>query len=129
MGVTVTDPLGGRRTAQGKSPLTIKTPNAPRGRDRAMVRGVDVRGGEPHSVSFATDAACVEGNVDTGGGVRQTLSNSQIAKALSLSGATGVTPQVQGAATNSAPVFYHSQPGGTPLTWAIDLYAATPNPG
>src|SRR2546425_46710 len=129
MSVTVTDPLGGRRTAQGKSPLTIKIPNAPPGRYRAMVRGVDVRGGEPHSVSFATDAACVEGNVDTGGVVRQTLSNSQIANALSQSGAMGVTLQVQGASTNSARIFYHSAPGGTPIPWTIDFYAATPNLG
>src|SRR2546428_13216874 len=127
MGVTVTDPLGGRRTAQGKSPLTIKTPNAPRGRDRAMVRGVDVRGGEPHSVSFATDAACVEGNVDTGGGVLQTLSNSPISKGLSQSGGTGGTPQVPGAGPNSAPALFPSELGCDPGPRASGVHAHTPH--
>src|SRR2546428_9245428 len=115
MSVTVTDPLGGRRTAQGKSPLTIKIPNAPPGRYRAMVRGVDVRGGEPHSVSFATDAACVEGNVDTGGGVRPTPRNSRNANALSQAGATGVTLHVQGASPHPARIDPHAQLGPHPI--------------
>ena len=129
MSVTVTDPNGGRRTAQGKSPLTVRIPNAPPGRYRAVVRGVDVPGGEPYSLSFATDAACTDGNVDTGGVVRQTLSNAQIASALSQSGASGVTLQVQGTSPNSARIYYHSDLGGTPIAWTIDFYAATPNLG
>ena len=129
MSVTVTGPNGGQRTAQGKSPLTVRIPNAPPGRYGAVVRGVDVPGGEPYSLSFATDAACTEGNIDAGGVVRQTLSNSQIANTLSRSGATGVTLQVQGTSPNSARIYYHSELGGTPITWTIDFYAATPNLG
>jgi hypothetical protein len=129
MSVTVTDPNGGQRTAQGKSPLMVKIPSAPAGHYGALVRGVDVPGGEPYSLSFATDAACTEGNIDTGGVVRQTLSNSQIANALSQSGAAGVTLEVHGTSPNSARIYYHSELGGTPITWTIDFYAATPNLG
>jgi hypothetical protein len=129
MNVTVTSPDGSSRTVQGKSPVTVKVPNAPPGRYRAVVRGVDVPGGEPYALSFATDAACVEGNVDTGGVVRQTFSNSQIANALSQSGATGVTLQVKGTSPNAARIYYNSELGGTPITWTIDFYAATPNLG
>jgi hypothetical protein len=109
--------------------VTIKIPNAQPGRYTAVVRGVDVAGGEPYSLSLATDAACAEGNIDTGGVVRQTLSNSQIANALSQSGASGVTLQVQGTSPNSARIYYHSDLGGTPISWTIDFYAATPNLG
>src|SRR3989449_352429 len=92
MSVTVTEPLGGPPEAQGKSPLTIKIPNAPPGRYRAMVRGVDVRGGESHSVSFATDAACGEGNVDPGGGGPQAPSDAPNAERLSHTGGPGGAP-------------------------------------
>ncbi len=130
MGVTVTDPNGAPHSAQGKSPVTVKIPNAPPGRYRAVLRGIDVpAGGEPYSVSLATDAACTEGNVDTGGVVRQTFSTAQIAGALSQSGATGITLQVQGTSPNSARIYYHSDLGGTPISWTFDFYAATPKLG
>ena len=130
MSVTVTDPTGARHIAQGKSPVVIRIPNGPPGIYKAVVRGIDVpSGGEPYSISFATNAACVEGNVDTGSVVRKTVSNSQIAQALSQAGASGVTLQVQGASPTSARIYYNSDLGGTPITWTIDFYAATPNLG
>jgi hypothetical protein len=130
MGITVTDPGGVPHSAQGASPVTIVMPNAQAGRYTAVVRGIDVpAGGEPYALSFATDAACVEGNVDTGGVVRQTLSNAQIAQALSQSGATGITLQVQGTSQDSARIYYSSNLGGTSVSWTIDFYAATPNLG
>jgi FecR-like protein len=130
MSVTVTDPAGGQHTAQGKSPVMLKIANGPPGLYKAVVRGVDVpAGGEPYALSFATDAACVEGNIDTGGVVRETLSNAQIAQALSQSGASGVTLRVQGTSPHSARIFYSSDLGGTPITWTIDFFAATPNLG
>jgi len=67
--------------------------------------------------------------VDTGTVVRQTLSNSQIAKALADSGTTGVTLQVQGTSPTSARIFYYSNIGGMPIQWTIVFYAATPNLG
>jgi hypothetical protein len=85
--------------------------------------------GEAYSLVFATDAACASGNVDTGTVVRQTLSNSQIASALSQSGSTGITLQVQGTSPTSARIFYSSNLGGLPVSWTIDFYAATPNLG
>jgi hypothetical protein len=130
MSVTVTDPAGGQHTAQGKSPVTLKIADGPPGLYKAVVRGVDVpAGGEPYALSFATDVACVEGNIDKGGAVRQTLSNAQIAQALSSSGASGVTLRVQGTSPHSARIFYSSDLGGTPITWTIDFFAATPNLG
>jgi hypothetical protein len=130
MSVTVTDPAGGQHTAQGKSPVTIRIAGGLPGRYKAVVRGVDVpAGGEPYALSFATDAACVEGSIDTGGAVRRTLSNLQIAQVLSSSGASGVTLRVQGTSPSSARIFYSSDLGGTPITWTIDFFAATPNLG
>ena len=73
-------------------------------------------GGEPYSLSFATDAACVPGNLDSGGIVRETLSNAQISQALQQS---GITLQVQGTSPTSARVFYSSNLGGVPLSWTI----------
>jgi hypothetical protein len=61
--------------------------------------------------------------------VRQTLSNSQIQKALTDSGSTGITLQVRGTSPTSARIFYYSNVGGLPLSWTIDFYAATPNLG
>jgi len=131
MSVTVTDPIGTGHSAQGKSPLVIKIVNGPPGRYKAVVHGIDVPGaGEPYALSFATDASCGAGAVDTGTVVRETLSNSQIAQALSQSGAPGgITLQVQGTSPNSARLFYSSNLGGTGISWTIDFYAATPNLG
>ncbi len=130
MSVTVTDPGGVPHSAQGTSPVRITIPNGQPGRYTAVVRGIDVpAGGEPYALSFATDAACVEGNVDTGSVVRQTLSNAQIAQTLSQAGATDITLQVQGTSPNSARIYYYSNLGGTSISWTIDFYAATPNLG
>lgn len=130
MSLTVTDPLGGVHTHQGASPITIKIPNAAPGRYRAVVHAVSVsEGGEAYSVAFATDAACVAGNIDNGSIVRWTLSNTQLANALAEAGSTGVTLQVQGTSSNSATLVYFSDIGGVPLSWTITFYAATPDLG
>jgi hypothetical protein len=130
MSVTVTDPGGVPYSAQGASPVRITIPDGQPGRYTAVVRGIDVpAGGEPYALTFATDAACVEGNVDTGGVVRQTLSNALIAQSLAQSGATGITLQVQGTSPTSARIYYYSNLGGTSVSWTIDFYAATPNLG
>jgi hypothetical protein len=130
MRVTVTDPAGRAYSKQGVAPLIIKIPNGPAGVYKAVVTALDVPpSGEAYALSFATDAACASGNVDTGTVVRQTLSNSQIQKALTDSGTTGVTLQVRGVSPTSARVFYYSNLGGLPLSWTIDFYAATPNLG
>jgi hypothetical protein len=129
MSVTLTDPNGAQlSTRQGVPPVRF-TVNGPPGRYRAIVHAVSVPGAEPYAISFATNAACVDGNVDTGGVVRQTVSNAQIAQSLSQSGATGITLQVQGTSPNSARIYYYSNLGGTSVSWTIDFYAATPNLG
>lgn len=130
MSVTVTAPDGSQFSAQGPPPLVVKVPNGPPGLYRALVRGIALpSGGEPYSLSFATDAACASGNIDTAGAVRETLSNAQIAHALQQAGATGVTLQVQGTSPTSARIYYSSDFGSLPLTWTIDFYAASPNLG
>lgn len=130
MRVTVTDPAGRTYTKQGAAPLIIKVANGPAGVYKAVVTALDVLStGEAYALTFATDAACASGNVDTGTVVRQTLSNSQISKALTDSGSTGITLQVRGTSPTSARIFYYSNVGGVPLSWTIDFYAATPNLG
>ena len=130
MKVTVTDPAGGVHPKQGAPPLVIKIANGPPGVYKAVVTALNVPAtGEAYSLSFATDAACAAGNVDTGAVVRQTLSNSQIAHALSQAGSTNISLQVQGTSANSARIFYYSNLGGLPILWTIDFYAATPNLG
>ena len=120
MSVTVTAPDGRTFSSQGPPPLVIKIPNGPPGLYRAIVRGISLpSGGEPYSMSFATDAACASGNVDTGGVVRETLSNAQIAHSLQQAGATGVTLQVQGTSPTSARIYYSSDFGGVPISWTI----------
>ena len=130
MSVTVTDPAGRAYSKQGAPPLIIKISNGPAGTYKAVVTAINVATtGEAYALTFATDATCAGGNVDTGGVVRQTLSNSQIAKTLADSGATGITLQVRGVSPTSARVFYYSNLGGMQLSWTIDFYAATPNLG
>jgi FecR protein len=127
MSVTVTDPNNHSHTAQGTPPLVIKIPSGPAGIYRATVRGIDVpKEGEPYSLAFATDAACGGDSVDSGGFVRQVISNDQIAQALQQS---GITLQVQGTSSNSARVFYYSGLGGISVSWTIAFYAASPNLG
>jgi len=130
MRVTVTDPAGRAYSKQGPAPLIVKIANGPAGIYKAVVTALDVPpSGEAYALTFATDAACASSNVDTGGVVRQTLSNSQIQKALTDSGSTGITLQVRGTSPTSARVFYYSNLGGVPISWTIDFYAATPNLG
>jgi hypothetical protein len=129
MTLTITDPSGVQHsTRQGTRPVQLNLAGPP-GRYRATVRAVDAPGGEAYAVSFATNAACAAGSVDTGTVVRQTLSNSQIANALAESGSTGVTLQVQGTSPTSARIFYYSNVGGMPILWTVVFYAATPNLG
>jgi hypothetical protein len=130
MSVTVTDPGGRNYAKQGAAPLMIKIAIGPAGVYKAVVRALNVPSpGEAYSLVFATDAACAAGNVDTGTVVRQSLSNSQIAKALAESGSTGITLQVQGTSPTSARIVYYSNIGGMPISWTVIFYAATPNLG
>src|SRR6202171_632488 len=130
MKVAVTDPAGRASTKQGAAPLIVKIANGPPGIYKAMVTALSVpAAGEAYSLAFATDAACSPGNVDTGTVVRQTLSNSQIAAALSQAGSTGITLQIQGTSPTSARIYYYSNLGAQPVSWTIDFYAATPNLG
>jgi hypothetical protein len=127
MSVTVTDSAGGQHTASGPPPLLIKIPNGPPGLYKIVVRGINLpAAGEPYSLAFATDAACAEGHVDTGGFVRDTISNDQLAQALQQA---GVTLQVQGTSSNSARIAYFSDLGGLPIAWTILFYAASPELG
>jgi hypothetical protein len=130
MSVTLTDPNGAQQTRQGAAPITIHVPNGPPGVYRALVRALNVApSGEAYSVAFATDAPCSADAIDTGGVVRETLSNSQIAAALAQSGSNGVTIYVSGTSPNSARIVYYSDVGGVPISWTVDFYAATPDLG
>ena len=130
MSVTVSDPGGRAYSKQGAPPLIIKIPNGPAGTYKAVVTAINVAAtGEAYALTFATDASCSAANVDTAGVVRQTLSNSQIAKALASSGQTGITLQVRGVSPTSARVVYYSNVGGIQISWTVDFYAATPNLG
>lgn len=130
MSVTVTDPNGTQYSRQGPPPIVLQIPNGPPGVYKAVVHALNVpAGGEAYSVAFATDAPCSADNVDTGGVVRETLSNAQIATALADSGTTGVTLYVAGTSPTSATLVYSSNVGGIPLAWTIDFYAATPQLG
>ena len=129
MTLSIIDP-GGVEHATGNAPSPAQVNlNGPPGLYRAVVHGIDVAGGEPYAVSFATNAACASGNVDTGGSVRETLSNNQLSHALSSSGAAGISLQVQGTSSTSARIYYYSTLGGIDVSWTIDFYAATPNLG
>ena len=130
MAVTVTDPNGTRYSKQGSPPVTISISNGPPGLYRAVVTAVNVpASGEAYSVAFATDAPCSADNVDTGGVVRETLSNSQITNALAESGMSGVTLYVQGTSPTGARIVYYSDTAGAQISWTIDFYAATPDLG
>jgi hypothetical protein len=130
MAVTVTDPNGVRYSKQGSPPVTLSIANGPPGLYRAVVTAVSVpASGEAFSVAFATDAPCSADNIDTGGVVRETLSNSQISNALAESGTSGVTIYVSGTSPSAARIVYYSNVGGLPVSWIIDFYAATPDLG
>ncbi|MEO9048341.1 MAG: FecR family protein [Candidatus Dormiibacterota bacterium] len=130
MSVTVTDPLGRTYARQGVPPLVVKIANGPPGVYKAVVTALNVpQGGEAYSLAFATDASCAAGNVDTGTVVRETLSNSQLEQAISQSGSSGITLQVQGTSPTAARIYYHADVGGLDVSWTIVFYAATPNLG
>lgn len=127
MTVTVTDPNGVKHVSRQGSPPVQFNLTGPPGLYRAVVRGVDLpSGGEPFSLAFATATTCGGDNIDTGGFVRQTISNEQIAASLKSS---GVTLQVQGTSPTSARVSYYSDLGGVPISWSVIAYAASPNLG
>jgi hypothetical protein len=99
------------------------------GRYRAIVHAVDVSVAEAFVVAFATNATCAAGSIDSGGVVRESLSNSQIATALAESGSSGVTIYVDGTSPTSARIVYYSDVGGVQLSWTVDFYAASPKLG
>ena len=124
------DPSGTHEgPAAGTSPVRISVSAFVPGLYRAIVRAVNVPGGEPWAVVWATNAVCGGDKVDTGNVVREVLTNAQLSSGLADSGATGITIQVQGVSSNSATIYYYSNIGGVELSWTIDFYAATPNLG
>jgi len=126
MTLSVVDPGGASHaTRDTSSPVTLNLNGAP-GKYRAVVKAVNVPGGEPYVVAFATNSGCSEEPVDDGSFVRQTVSNGQIAEALKSS---GVTLQVVGTSPTSAKVSYYSNLGGQEISWTIVFYAAPPNLG
>ena len=130
MSVTVTDPVGRTYTKQGVAPIVIRIVAGPAGLYKARVTALDVpAAGEAYSLTFATDAECTDGNVDTGTVVRWTLSNAQIASTLAQSGSTGITLRINGTSPTSARLEYFSNVGGVPISWNIVFYAASPNLG
>ena len=132
MTLSVIDPNGvAHDNRSGASPVTAGI-QGPAGRYRAIVHAVNVSPAEAFVVAFATNAPCVaseNSSSDTGTAVRFTLSNSQLARSLADSGVSGVTIQVQGTSPTSARLYYYSDIGGTPISWTIVFYAATPNLG
>lgn len=129
MTLSVIDPAGAEHASRnGASPVTGNL-SGPPGLYRAIVHAINVPGGEPFAVSFATNVACAEGNVDTGTVVRQTLSTDQLQASMAQSGVTGITIKIVGTSSSSARLYYYSNIGGTEISWTIDFYAATPNLG
>jgi hypothetical protein len=129
MTLSVFDPGGVEHASRNGAPPVTGNLNGPPGLYRAIVHAINVPGGEPFTVSFATDVACSEGNVDTGTVVRQTLSTNQLQASMSQSGVSGITIQIVGTSSNSARLYYYSNLGGNEILWTIDFYAATPNLG
>jgi len=126
MTLTVIDPSGSVHSSRQSSRPVLGNLSGPPGRYRLIVRAEDVPGGEPWAISVATISSCGSQPVDTGGFVRQTVSNDQLSQALASS---GVTLQVQGTSPASARVSYYSDLGGVPISWTVIFYAATPNLG
>ena len=130
MSVTVTDPNGAQFSRQGSPPIALKINNGPPGVYRAVVRAINVpAAGEAYSVAFATDAACVDGDVDTGTSVRKTLSTAKIANDLAQSGVQGVSLQVQETSPTSARIYFYGSYGGISTEWHVTFYSAMPNLG
>src|SRR5207244_12622610 len=82
--------------------------SGPAGKYRAIVHAINVSPAEAFVVAFATNAPCTAGNSDDRGAVvRQTLSNSQIAKRMADAGVTRVTLKGQGTSPTSARLHYY----------------------
>jgi len=128
MSLTVIDATGSRHAPLAGQPTLGISVNGPAGLYRALVHAISAQN-EAYAVAFSTNAPCTPDNLDTGGVVRQTLSNSQIANSLAESGVQGVSLYVAGTSPSSARIVYYSSIGGLPLSWTIDFYAATPNLG
>jgi hypothetical protein len=132
MTLSVIDPTGVvHDNRNGTSPVTAHI-QGPAGRWRAIVHAISVSPAEAFVVAFATNAPCVASptaSADNGPTVRETLSNSQIQQALADSGLSGITLSVQGTSPTSARLSYYSNIGGTPISWTVVFYAATPNLG
>jgi hypothetical protein len=125
MNLAVVDPLGATHASRsGQSPIVLVVPRTA-GLYKALVHAINVQPGEPFAVSFASDAGCQDNTVDSGGLVRQTLSNGRLAASLAKSGVSGITVAVQGTSPTSARLHY----GSSLFSWTIDFYAATPNLG
>jgi hypothetical protein len=129
MTLDVIDPSGTDHPSRQSGRQLQLNLNGPPGRYRAIVHAINVPGGEPYALSFASNAPCAPGNVDDGTVVRQTLSNEDLKRALQQSGAGGIVLQVQGTSPTSARIYYSSSLGGFPISWTIEFYAATPNLG
>jgi FecR protein len=128
MSLRVVDPDGQPHTAQGPPPVKV-TIAGPPGVYKATVTGIQLPTPESFSLTFASDASCSPSKVDSGGVVRETLSNAELAQALSNSGTSGVTIRIEGTSPTSARLTYSSSIGGLAISWTIDFYAATPNLG
>lgn len=128
MALHVIDPAGQVHDAQGPPPIKLFIAGPP-GVYKATVTGIQLPTPEAYSLTFASDATCSSSKVDSGGVVRQTLSNSELAKALSVSGTSGVSIRIEGTSPASARLTYSSNIGGVAISWTIDFYAATPNLG
>ncbi len=129
MTLSIINPNGTVFSSRASSRPVVTHLSGPPGRYRAIVKAIDAPGGEAYAVSFATNAGCASGPIDSGGIVRQTLSNAEIARSLQESGVTGVTLAVQGTSPTSARVYYYSSIGGMTISWTVVFYAATPNLG
>jgi hypothetical protein len=126
MSITLIDPNGVQHTSRQGAPPVQFNVSGPPGRYRAIVKAINAPGGEAYAVSFATNAGCPTGKIDTGKVVRDTISNDQLAQGLQQS---GITLQVQGTSPSSARIYYYSDLGGLPISWTMAFYAASPNLG
>jgi len=131
MQISVRGPDAKIVTQKGPPPIRIAVAGAPPGLYTATVTGVDLPpGGETYALSWATDAPCyVPDKLDSGGSVRESLSNAQIQQSLSQSGVSGVSLQVVGVSDNSARITFSARQIGQSVSWTVDFYASPPNLG
>jgi hypothetical protein len=127
MTLSVTDPAGAVHSSRGASG-SVGHIAGPPGVWHAVVHAVDAAN-EPFAVSFGTNIGCSGAKIDSGGVVRQTLSNGELSRNLADAGSSGVTVQVQGTSPTSARLYYAYSGSGLSFSWTIDFYAATPDLG